>query len=298
MINKILVPLDGSELAERALPYAREVARRSNAEILLLTSILPVGIWDATASAINWEREEQLAQKYLDDHSRRLQGDGLRARVKRLHGDPAAAVLHTAGQEGIDLIAMSSHGRSGITRWLFGSVADRIIQSSSVPLLVIRPDDDAPAASPAFAKILVPLDGSAVAARVLPFVEEIAHLFGASLLLFHAVAPVSAYPGFETVNPQIGGQALEEMQARARELLSGTGQELQARGLKVSVAISIDLAADGILAAARETGADLIAIDTHGRSGLGRIVLGSVANAVVRRSTLPSLIVRSPAAAD
>lgn len=290
MIKTILVPLDGSELAEQVLPYASELAGRASAELLLLTSIQPVGIWDATATAINWEREERLAQEYLDAQKDRLEAAGVKVRVKRQHGEAAANILETAEAESVSLIAISTHGRSGLSRWLFGSVADRVVQSSHVPLLMIRPDARTEP-RPIFEKILVPLDGSDVAAGVLPFVEEVAKLFGASLVLYHAVPPISAYPGFETVNPQLDGKVLQEMQQQAKELLSRAAHDIEARGFRVTVAVSIDLAADGILRAARETGAGLVAIGTHGRSGLGRMVLGSVANAVMRRSTIPCLLV-------
>jgi len=110
-------------------------------------------------------------------------------------------------------------------------------------------------------------------------------------MLYHAVQPISAYPGFETVNPQLDGQVLQEMQQQAKELLSRAAHDISERGVNATVAVSIDLAVDGILRAAKETGADLIAIGTHGRSGLGRLVMGSVANAVMRRATLPCLLV-------
>ena len=289
-MKTILVPLDGSELAEQVLPYAQEFARRFDAELLLLTSIQPVGIWDATATAINWDREERLAQEYLDAQKERLEAAGVKVRVKRQHGEAAANILETAEAENVGLVAISTHGRSGISRWLFGSVADRIVQNSHVPLLMIRPDDKTEP-KPVFEKLLVPLDGSDVAASVLPFVEEVAKRFGASLVLYHAVPPISAYPGFETVNPQLDGKVLQEMQQQAKELLSAAARDIEGRGTHATVAVSIDLAVDGILRAAKETGADLIAIGTHGRSGLGRMVMGSVANAVMRRSILPCLLV-------
>jgi nucleotide-binding universal stress UspA family protein len=173
MIKTILVPLDGSELAEQVLPFASEIARRAGAEMLLLTSIQPVGVWDATATAINWEREERLAQEYLDAQKERLQAAGVKARVKRLHGDAAEGVLEAAETEGISLIAMSTHGRSGLTRWLFGSVADRVVQSAHVPILIIRPNGKTPPPAPV-------REGACAARRlrdaagVLPFVEEVA----------------------------------------------------------------------------------------------------------------------------
>ncbi len=292
MIGRILVPLDGSELAEGVLPYVMEIARRSQAEVLLLTSIQPVGVWDAAATAINWAREETLAQGYLDSKREQLRGNGLQVRDLLVHGEAAGAVLKAAEQEHVDLIAISTHGRSGISRWLLGGVADRVLHDTGVPLLVIRPPkskEQTP--SPVFRKMLVPLDGSPVAESVLPFAEDLARLFGASLVLFHAVAPVVAYPGFETVQPRYTGELLEEMQKQAQQFLSRVAKQVQGRGLEVSMVVSIDLAVDGIISAAKEVGADLIALGTHGRSGLGRMVMGSVADAVVRRTTLPCLLI-------
>ncbi|TMB96396.1 MAG: universal stress protein [Chloroflexi bacterium] len=186
-IHRILVPLDGSQLAEEILPYAIEIARRAGAEVLLLTAIQPVGIWNATASAINWEQEEKSAQDYLDAVAQRLTADGLRVRTQREHGDAGGAVLRAAEEADARMVAMTTHGRSGIGRWLFGSVADRIIQSANVPLLVIRVAEDREPRPVDFQKILVPLDGSEVASSIVPLIEDFARLFGASLVLYHAV---------------------------------------------------------------------------------------------------------------
>jgi nucleotide-binding universal stress UspA family protein len=292
MITRILVPLDGSELSEEALPYAVEIARRADGEIVLITAIQPVGIWDATASAINWEREEKVAEEYLEERREHLEAHQVKARQVRMHGDAAVAILEASEDEAADLIVMSTHGRSGITRWLFGSVADRVINHSLRPLLVIRPGDGEAGRAPVFKKILVPLDGSRAAESVLPFVKEIAGLFDSSLVLYHAIPPISAYPGFETVNPPADGRALEDMQRQARELLSERARRLEGEGIKTTIAVSVDLPMDGILHAAEETGADLIAIGTHGRSGLGRLLLGSVASGVTSRARIPCLLMR------
>jgi nucleotide-binding universal stress UspA family protein len=290
VIQTILVPLDGSALSERILPFVKEAARRADAEIILLTAVQAVGIWDATATAVNWEREEKAAHEYVKSAEERLQLDGLQVRSRALQGDPADAILTSAESEPAHLIAMSTHGRSGIMRWLVGSVADRVVQHSKVPVLLIRPREDKPDPSPTFDRILVPLDGSAVAAGILPFVKEYARLYDASLVLYHAVQPV-AYPGLETASTQVAGDLLQEMSREGEAMLQEASRSLESEGFQVSTAVSLEPAADGILHAAEEAGATLIAIGTHGRSGLERTVLGSVANAVVRRSTLPTLII-------
>jgi nucleotide-binding universal stress UspA family protein len=292
MISKVMAPLDGSEFAEKALPFAAEVAARAGAELLLFTSVQPVGVWDATASAINWEREEQMAEDYLQEKAASLRGRVPRVRVLRRHGEPASSILDVAESEGVSLIVMSTHGRTGLLRFFFGSTTDRVVQHARCPLLLVRIDEKAPPPAPRFSKILVPLDGSEVAASALPFVEEFARLHGAAVVLYHAIPPLAAYPGIEAANPQMTGEVLEEMQREAHEILSAQARRLQARGIEATVAVSIDLATEGILEAARSTGAGLIAIGTHGRSGFGRALLGSVANAVVRRSGLPVLLVR------
>ena len=291
MINRILVPLDGSELSESILPFAATIADRAKAEILLVTAIQPVGVWDATATAINWEREEKAATDYLKEVEKRLAAGGHRVRAISLHGDAGQVILDAAQKEKADLVTMTTHGRSGVMRWLLGSVADRVVQHSTAPVMLVRATEGKPVPSPAAERILIPLDGSEVAAGILPFVKDYAKLFDASLVLFHAVSPVGTYPGFETANAQIVGELLDTIQKEATEMLAESAKKLQAEGFKCETTVTLSLAADGILAAAEQSKAGLIAIGTHGRSGLSRTVIGSVANAVLRRSTLPCLLI-------
>ncbi|MDO8617083.1 MAG: universal stress protein [Dehalococcoidia bacterium] len=291
MIKKIMVPLDGSEFAEAVLPYVTEFADRMGSEVLLFTAVGPVATWDAAASMIRWDREQAAAQEYLDGKRSLLAAAGRTVRATVVLGDAAESILRVAQTEKIDLIALTTHGRSGITRWLFGSIATKLVQASDLPLLVIRPREGAPPPAPAIKKVLVPLDGSDVAQSILPFVEELAKTLGARLVLFHAIAPITAYPGFETTQPAALGQVLEEMQEHARQMLARAVEELKGRGLAAEAAVTIDLAVDGIIAAAQELKVDLIALGTHGRSGLGRAVMGSVADGVLRRSAVPCLLV-------
>ncbi len=295
MFKKILVPLDGSKTAEAVIPFAREIAARSGAGLLFAAAVPQVGVWDAALSLQLLKREYELAADYLATVEKDVSGEGQEVATRVLDGDAAEAVLAAADEAGADLIAISTHGRSGISRWLFGSVATRILEHARVPLLVLRPKEgeDRGAPGPVVKKILVPLDGSEVAKSVLPVVEEFAKTMGASLVLYHSIAPLSAYPGFESAGAAALGDAIEEMQRQAREILARASDEVNSRGVEATTVVSLGTPVDGVLSAAKELDVDLIAIATHGRSGLGRAVLGSVADGVIRRSAdVPCLVVR------
>ena len=295
MFKKILVPLDGSKIAEAVIPFASEIASRSGAELLFVTAVQHVGVWDATLSLQVLKRESEIAADYLATVERDVAGDGQKVTTQVLDGDAAEAVLAAADEGGVDLIAISTHGRSGVSRWLFGSVATHILERAAVPLLVLRPKEgeDRGAPGPVVKNILVPLDGSEVAKSVLPVVEEFAKTMGASLVLYHSVAPLSAYPGFESAGAAALGEAIEGMQWQAQEILNRAAEEVKSHGVEATTVVSLGTAVDGVLSAADELDVDLIAIATHGRSGLGRAVLGSVADGVVRRSAdVPCLVIR------
>lgn len=142
-------------------------------------------------------------------------------------------------------------------------------------------------------KILVPLDGSDLSSSVLPFALELAKRFDASIVLFHAVVPpVLTYPGAETI--AFDARVLEEMETGARNFLSSAASDLNAKGVRTEVVVAVGNATDCIVAAAESEGAGLIAMSTRGRSGLSRLVLGSVADAVVRRAGRPVVLIPPP----
>ena len=139
--------------------------------------------------------------------------------------------------------------------------------------------------------ILMPLDGSELSRSVLPVVEELAQKLGASLVLFHAVSPiVGTFPGTEMLVTD--GRLLEEQKRAAQEFLGRTASEVAARGIEATSLVTIGSVVDAIVEAAREQGADMIAMSTHGHAGIGRWMLGSVAERTVRLSPIPVLTVR------
>lgn len=291
-MKKILVPLDGSDLAESVLPYVAELARCTGAEAQILIVVSDVALWDANATVIAWEREEELALGYIESQREALESNGVKTTSRVVRGDPAKAIVGAAAEEDADLIALSTHGRSGISRWLFGSVAGRVLETTETPLLIVRPNEEEPPGG-AINKMLVPLDGSPIAESVFPLVEELAKDCKAKVVAMQAVPPLTAYPGFEGFAPTAMGEVLEDMQARSHKYLADIVARLKDRGLEAEALSSTAMPVEAILAAADEANADLIAIATHGRSGLGRVVLGSVADSVIRRSHRPCLVIHA-----
>lgn len=292
MFKKILVPLDGSETAEAILPFVEEIALRASAEIVLMTAVQPVAVWDTTVTVTVLENEESSAVDYLKQVMAKIPG---KQRCHVVRGEAAEAILEAADEEAADLIAIGTHGRSGLARWLFGSTAGKVLERAKVPVLFLRPKtgEDKGAPGAVVKKILIPLDGSDLAASILPPVEEFAKMMGASLILIHAITPITALPGFETQAPA-AVTILDELQKHAQEFLAKLVADVKARGVEATGLVTIDEPVHAILEAADETKVDLIAVATHGRGGLGRAILGSVADGVVRRSAdVPCLVLRA-----
>jgi nucleotide-binding universal stress UspA family protein len=295
VFKKVLIPLDGSENSEAVVPFAAEIVSKSGGEIVLVTAVQQVGVWDATMSMQVLDRENQVATEYLAEKQEQVAAKGANVSTKPAQGDAADAILRTADEIGADLLGITTHGRSGIARWLFGSVATRLVEHAKVPVLAIRPKEgeDKGAPGPVVKKILVPLDGSEVALSILPVVEDFAKAMGASVIIYTAVAPLAAYPGFETAGTAAIGEVIAGLQQQAEETMARVASDVKSRGVEASYVVALDTAVDGTLRAADELGVDLIAIATHGRGGLGRVVLGSVADGIIRRSAdVPVLVVR------
>ncbi len=296
MTSQILVPLDGSALAERALPYATTLARGLPAELLLFRSISfssdIQGILDDTADAPLKQLEKE-ANDYLRKVAGQLEEAGLRAHHIVRHRPAAEAIVDYADHTAVQQIVMSTHGYSGISRWRHGSVAERVLQSASVPVLLVRAQrsKDAPPV-PACRRILVPLDSSALAEQVLPPVVSLAQAFDAEMILFQ-VAIVQSSGSFtgEWYLPVQG--ILETARQDTQAYLDRVADRLKGDGFKVSTAMRVGAVADSIVDYAQINRIDLIAMCTHGRTGLARWTLGSVADRVLRAGHVPLLLVRA-----
>jgi len=290
-VKAIVVPLDGSELAEQALPLAGAIATKRNAEVVLTTAVTAGDRWVDDGFVRQWESEEQAAvESYQRSIIERLQQQGVHAKAHSDWGQPQAVIESVADREGAGLIVMTTHGRSGVSRWTLGSIADKVLRTTNTPLILIRPTAEAPVPE-AVRQIVVALDGSDLAEAALPAAERFAQAMDASLLLVRAVVPPTMLYGGQFVPG--GLPVLDQLEAEAKQYLERTAERIRKSGLKVGVAVAVGAATDVILTASREIGADLIAMTTHGRSGLNRWILGSVADAVVRHGGVPVLVIRS-----
>jgi nucleotide-binding universal stress UspA family protein len=290
-MKAIVVPLDGSELAEQALPLAGAIAAKRNAEIVLTTAITAGDRWVDDGRVRQWESEEQAAvESYQRSIVQRFQQQGVHARARSDWGHPQAVIESIAAKEDARLIVMTTHGRSGVSRWTLGSIADKVLRTTDTPVILIRPTDQAPATE-AVRQIAVALDGSDLAEAALPEAERFARAMDASLLLVRAVVPPTMLYGAQLMPG--GLPVLDQLEAEAKQYLERTAEGIRKSGLKVSVAVVVGTPVDVILSASRKDEADLIAMTTHGRSGFNRWILGSVADAVVRHGDVPVLVIRS-----
>lgn len=207
MYHRILVPLDGSELAELALAPAGLLARRFRAQLWLVSVLVPVPLESGSSVRLARTAVDQ-AQDYLQDVQRRLEADGLAVRAIVRWGDPAGEILATAHESRAVLIAMATHGRGGLGRWMIGSVADRVVRAATIPVLVVPAR--AAARQPGFHRLLVPLDGSALAEAALPHALLLARTFNATVELLSVVprSDLTAYP--ESWFPDLEYEALKE----------------------------------------------------------------------------------------
>lgn len=309
MQSKILVPLDGSPLAETVLPRAAAMAHATSS-VLLLTRVsapsvvAPPTPWAIPTRLVGYENTLQdmdLARDYLTDAALRLKQVGVPVETTGLDGDPATAIVAYAEEHPeVTMVAMATHGRSGLSRWVLGSVAEKVLHAAPVPLLLVRPNGplDPAAPLPAIRTILVPLDGSIFAEQALESAFGIARATGAALLL------VSALPVPDDMAATDSGMTPApvpaEYQAEVEQLtgyLEKQAQRLRQAGITVETQIVNGRPADAILRAGAEAPADLVVMATHGRSGLQRLWLGSVAMKVVQGATLPVLLVRAREAA-
>jgi nucleotide-binding universal stress UspA family protein len=294
MVKEILVPLDGSELAESVLPYVETVAAKTGAELILLTAVHghEIGISGYPGETDIRDRSDEV-RSYLESRCDELRRRGLPVRSEIHYGPEADAILNAAADHVVDLIAMSTHGRSGIGRWIMGSVADRVLHNTHRPLLLVRARESAGEAVelPAVNKILVPLDGSPMAGAVLPYVRDFAKHLGASVVLFQALATTETYVPAEMGHYRLG-DLLNKMEEGAHRYLARIAGEMASDGVAARGVVTFGPAVNEIADAAKREGADLIAMATHGRSGVGRWIIGSIADAVVRRTSLPCLVIR------
>lgn len=302
MIGTILVPLDGSRFAETALPVATRLARGSTARLRLALVhepamvLVPAADIPAPATpddaALRAEKE-----RYVSDTARSLGTVGPDAvGCEVVDGLAGPTLADLVARRKPDLVVMATHGRGPLSRFWLGSVADYLVRHASVPILLLRPRDGEalPAAETSFRRVLVPLDLSEESEAILTPLRALAHVVQAHLTLVHVVEPLLGVGGAGLPYPvTMPNELIETSRGRAQERLDAIADRLRSEGLGVATRVVVGLGVAGtILEQAEQQGFDWIAIATHGAGGFRRMLVGSVADKVIRASAKPVLVLR------
>ena len=309
MYKKILVPLDGSELAEVVFTYAKEFAARFDLEVVLLYVSPPEQSGFVPMHRSYIEHAAEIVSRQTHEVQVKIGvregGRVVVARSELVTGYPAEEIMRYADENAIDIIVMATHGRSGIRRWAIGSVADKVIRASNVPVLLVRagiPDDIVYDKWPR-RTILAPLDGSVPGELALPHVETLAHQRGTELVdvVLLRVCEPPALPSYSVPElsdiPLNWGQYEQQEIARCKqtsgEYLAEIEKRLKGKNVNVRSVVLVGKANEEIVNYAKKNPFNMIVMATHGRAGLSRWVYGSVAEYVVLGVSSPVLLIRS-----
>jgi len=297
--RSILVPLDGSDLAAEALPLAAAIARRCGGQLrLALVHEHPAIPLDTVTSKTFTSMDlatRKAERAYLREVRSRLREDKVRvASAVTLAGTVGSALVTYVHDLGVDLVVMATHGRGGFRRIWLGSTADHLVRQLDIPVLLVRPASARPIEGPArAATVLVPLDGSPLAEEALGPALELAQAWKADLHLLRVVGPVIAADPTHPVSTVYDEELTTMARAAAQAYLDKVIRRLGEEGVRATGAAVIGgNTADAILDAAHAARVGAMAIATHGRGGLGRLVLGSVADKLVRGAEVPVLVWR------
>lgn len=280
MFERVLVPLDGSPLAETILSQVRRILFWKDAEIVILRAVSIPPLLAGNVASYTAQAEEE-AKAYVRGQELKLAEKGAKVRSLVRTGPAAGAILEVAESEKATLVAMTTHGRSGLSRWAFGSVAEKVLRASPIPLLMTRSfvtdaSGTARAATPQelrVQKILVPIERSKLSLEIVPYVAELARLFDAKVLLLNVCGQEASCDA-----PMVE--------------MTHAYEHLRESGLAAEPLMRQGDPAEQILQVSRDLSVDFIAMTTHGRSGPAKWPLGSVAEKVLRHASMPLLLVR------
>lgn len=295
--RKILVPLDGSILAEQVLPHLQRLATPGETTLVLVTVMDPTHYVVAQGRYLPpnyFTHLRSSAEAYITKQGRQLEAAGFQVEAYVVEEDAAGGILQAAATAQVDLIAMTTHGRSGFVRWALGSVAERIVSETPLPVFLVREAMALPGDK--LRRLLVPLDGSALAEQALPKAGALAKATGAELLLLQVIQSLDDRNQdlFLHKDSAEAQALLTTWQTNAIAYLQQKAQPFQAEGVVcVCKAVTGDVAPT-IIATAESEDIDLLVMSTHGRSGLRRWIYGSVANKVLRGVTCPLLMIHNP----
>ena len=300
MFKKVMVPLDGSILAEHALNPALALVQSEHSTLLLLRVPVFKELAVASLPGYDWlpptdevmARPRQEARSYLQDFTYARPYEDLALQTMVVDGDVASVIVDTARQQGVDLIVMTTHGRSGLTRWTLGSVTERVLQQAPCPVLATRPNHS-------ITRVLFPLDGSRLAEASLAPGLAIARLMGAEATLLHVLAPEGlSLPGLNRLADPDAAPSRRAVRQDPEAYLADVAARFGGTDQAFKRVVREGPAGQRILDYAADHHIDLVAMATHGYTGVRRWLYGSTTEKVMRGSDKGMLIVRPFAASD
>jgi nucleotide-binding universal stress UspA family protein len=304
MFDEIIVPVDGSPFGELALPRALGIACKSGGEVRLVMVITPLPAAQGSHEDQSLEAQRlvlarERAEAYMAELQRRVILSGCDVPIScHVEVGPVVEALdaHARGA-GADLLVMTTHGWGPLRRAWLGSVADGLVRRTPCPILAIRPRDgeELKLEQREFRHILVTLDGSNQSREILPFARAVAHLSGARMSFLRVIPPHFPLASPFTSHTSHEFHGMDQEERAAKESLEREAEVFREEGIQVTTAtVSGVHAPDGILEYSGAHGVDLVAMATHGRGGVARLILGSVADKVIRGGNVPVLLQRAP----
>ena len=310
----VLTPIDGSARALRAVPWAAKLAGSGGTILLLrvipakpayaesLLALAGVGEGEDGVQRIR-DAWQAVTNADLEEAAQTLAGSNVTVERLLAEGEPDEAIVETAARRGVDLIAMASHGRGAIGRAIFGSVADRVARASPSPVLILRTPEDDAGGEAVVSRLVVPLDGSAIAEQALPVAARLARQLSVPVHVVRAIDPAATIPvapGIFGAAPGISAEVTEqiwgEAEAQAKTTVRDAVQSLLADGVEATGA-TLNGSPFFAISEATQPG-DLLVLTSHGRGGVRRWLLGSVAEKLVREAPAPVLLVPAPERAE
>ncbi|MEX0907270.1 MAG: universal stress protein [Gemmatimonadota bacterium] len=297
MLRVIMVPLDGSRFAEQALPLAVTIARRANARLHVVTvrPAYPVELLGTEADEYLEKLAEQLRPEVADVTWRTLRGANPLAYRPPVTQGVAEMLAQQATEQEVGLVVVTTHGRGGLRRAWLDSVADALVRLSPAPVLLVKPKDEefssAAEADRGIPHIVVPLDGSADAERALEYAVSVGELFDARYTLLRVMLPLAYTPHYDSLPDYITELASPLSRDSMLRYLEDTAAPQRTRGLSVATEVLQHASAPTAIADyAAQHGGALIAMTTSGAGAMRRLLLGSVADKVMRGAETPVLM--------
>ncbi|PSO63129.1 MAG: hypothetical protein BRC36_08785 [Cyanobacteria bacterium QH_2_48_84] len=309
MYKKILIPLDGSERAEAVIPHVENLVKHDETKVIFAQVVEPA----SRSAVLDSEKESEVqfkpqkvdkVKQYLTSWKNKFQAKGLSAEILLLSGVAVNAILHATEFTQADLLAMTRQGRTGLAKVFYGSVASGVFNRIKCPLLLVSSETEVNLLTNN--RILVPLDGSKRAEAALPHAKGVAKLYNAQIILVRVVRTNYQTAVFDNLEQELDEEDVSEHIFRslgkhqevgrikdARQYLLDWQASLQEEGFEVEATLLSGRPIEGIIQVAQETDADLIAMTSHGQTGLARVFYGDVASGLLNRAARPLLLIRT-----